>query len=125
MVREAVWEKIEYTWDPEERRIAPKVVGRFRQLPVRLAWALTIHKSQGLTLDRVHVELGRGMFAHGQLYVALSRARTLDGVTLSRPVTEADVIWEARAVEFQEWCQEGKVWRGRVGATPDPRTAEG
>ena len=125
VVREAVWEKTEYTWDPEERRIAPKVVGRYRQLPVRLAWALTIHKSQGLTLDRVHVELGRGMFAHGQLYVALSRARTLDGVTLSRAVTEADVIWEPRAVEFQEWCQEGKVWRGRVGAAPDPPAAEG
>jgi ATP-dependent exoDNAse (exonuclease V) alpha subunit len=117
-VREAVWEKIKYEYDAERKEIVPKVIGKFKQLPLRLAWAVTIHKAQGLTLEEVHIELGRGMFAHGQLYVALTRARSHKGLTLSRPIAEADVIWETHALEFERRCEDGILWRRQLHTSP-------
>lgn len=77
-----------------------ETVGSFRQYPLRLAWAITIHKSQGKTFDKVLIDLGNGAFEHGQLYVALSRCRTLEGIVLRRPIRPQDVITDDRIVEF-------------------------
>ena len=94
------WEKIRYGYNEDTDTIGREVVGSFEQFPVRLAWAITIHKSQGQTFDEVLIDMGRGAFAHGQLYVALSRCRSLEGIRLARPVRPSDVIFDARVVEF-------------------------
>lgn len=89
------WEKIRYALD-NAGQIVEEVTGRFVQYPIKLAWAITIHKSQGLTFEKVIVDLDAGTFAHGQLYVAMSRCRTLEGLFLKRPVTCLDGICDGR-----------------------------
>lgn len=97
------WELIRYAM-PEKANAPLKreVIGVFKQLPLRLAWAVTIHKSQGQTFDRVIVDLSGGMFEHGQLYVALSRCRTLEGITLSQPIRPQDIRVDERIAEFYQ-----------------------
>jgi ATP-dependent DNA helicase PIF1 len=99
-VQRASWENIEYDFHREMNRIEEKVVGTFQQFPLRLAWAITIHKSQGQTLDRVFIDLANGAFAHGQTYVALSRCRSLEGIALSRPVKPSDIIVDGSVNDF-------------------------
>lgn len=82
--------------------IETETVGSFTQYPLKLAWAITIHKSQGKTFDKVLIDLGGGAFEHGQLYVALSRCRTLEGVVLRQPIRMQDVITDERVVVFYE-----------------------
>jgi hypothetical protein len=89
-VEKTTWENIEYTLDPETVEISQKVVGTFSQYPLKLAWAITIHKSQGLTFDRAIID-ARAAFAHGQVYVALSRCRTLEGIVLNSPLAPVAV----------------------------------
>lgn len=95
------WEMIRYKADTDEG-IGTETIGSFRQYPLKLAWAITIHKSQGKTFDRVVIDLGGGAFEHGQLYVALSRCRTLEGIVLKQPIRPRDVITDERVVDFYE-----------------------
>jgi len=96
------WDKIEYSYNEDEDKIEDEVVGAFAQYPIKLAWAITIHKSQGQTFDKVIIDLGYGAFTHGQLYVALSRCTRLGGISLKRPVKPSDVIFDERIYDFKE-----------------------
>jgi len=103
LIETVQWENIRYQYDPATRKITHDVVGTFTQLPIRLAWAMTVHKSQGQTLDRAHFEMRHRAFAHGQTYVALSRCRTLDGLTLARPLRQSDVIVDPAAMGYRDF----------------------
>ena len=96
------WQKIEYSYNEDEDKIEDEVVGVFAQYPIKLAWAITIHKSQGQTFDKVIIDLGYGAFTHGQLYVALSRCTCLDGIRLKRPVTHSDIIFDQRIYDIKD-----------------------
>ncbi|MDX2307927.1 MAG: AAA family ATPase [Hyphomicrobium sp.] len=100
-IEPAAWESRRYAFDTAAGKIVENVAGTFKQFPVRLAWALTIHKAQGLTLDRVYIDLGRGTFAHGQAYVALSRCRSLEGLALARPLRPADILFDPAAMGYR------------------------
>ncbi|MDE5877912.1 MAG: AAA family ATPase [Muribaculaceae bacterium] len=97
------WENNRYTIDPESRAITEEVTGTFSQYPLRLAWAITIHKSQGLTFDRAIID-ATSSFAHGQTYVALSRCRTLEGLVLERPLSVTSIISDAKVSDFVSEC---------------------
>ena len=98
------WDIIRYTADTTDlRKIGTETLGTYRQLPVRLAWAVTIHKSQGKTFDKIIIDLGRsGAFEHGQTYVALSRCRTLEGIVLRQRLGLRDVLVDPEVVQFME-----------------------
>jgi ATP-dependent DNA helicase PIF1 len=103
------WEMIRFTYDPDRDRIEAAVVGSFTQYPVRLAWALTIHKAQGKTFAQVLVDFGRGTFAHGQAYVALSRCTSLEGLRLQRPVEERHIFIDRRVLRFLQHQTGGMI----------------
>ena len=94
------WEQYKYKFDDVKKQITKEVVGTFTQFPIKLAWAITIHKSQGKTFDNVIVDIGRGTFSPGQLYVALSRVKTLEGLILRRPIKRQDIWVDNRVVDF-------------------------
>ncbi|MEO0780090.1 MAG: ATP-binding domain-containing protein, partial [Bacteroidota bacterium] len=97
------WEVLKYKAEPNDKgEIETEILGTFKQYPLRLAWAITIHKSQGKTFDRVIIDLGSGAFAHGQTYVALSRCRTLEGIVLKQKLRPHDIQVDERIVEFYE-----------------------
>ncbi|MBP6909548.1 MAG: AAA family ATPase [Candidatus Saccharicenans sp.] len=94
------WEIFHFEYDQKKNKIVSRVVGIFIQYPLRLSWAVTIHKSQGKTFDRVVVDIGRGAFAHGQVYVALSRCTSFEGLVLKKPIKKGHILMDYRVVRF-------------------------
>ena len=92
------WDK--YSYQFTGNKVNTISVGSFIQFPIKLAWATTIHKSQGQTFDKVSIDLDTGSFAHGQTYVALSRAKTIEGITLLKKINKQDIIFDTRVLEF-------------------------
>ena len=98
-VPQLTWENMKYVIDEETKEIREEVDGTFKQYPLRLAWAITVHKSQGLTFDRAVLDI-TDSFTHGQVYVALSRCRTLEGMVLARPLSAGSVITDASVTAY-------------------------
>ncbi|MFG1397090.1 ATP-dependent DNA helicase [Roseixanthobacter pseudopolyaromaticivorans] len=103
------WERIRYGWDEPSGRIDVQVVGAYTQLPLVPAWAMTMHKAQGLTLEDVRIDFDNGAFAAGQAYVALSRARSLEGMSLVREIRPSDIRVDRRVAAFMAAFEAGEM----------------
>ena len=101
-VKKEKWDRIQYSYDDDQQEVLENVTGSFKQYPMRLAWAITIHKSQGQTFEKVIIDMSQGSFAPGQLYVALSRCISLEGIELLRPLRKSDVIVNKQLIGFQD-----------------------
>jgi len=101
-VTEETWQDIDYVFDSISGRLEEKVIGTFEQYPVKLAWAITIHKAQGHGFANIIIDLGNGAFAPGQTYVALSRCTTLEGIFLKKPIRYRDIIFDKKVYRFMK-----------------------
>jgi len=99
-IRSIKRDSVKFIFNDATEKIEPEVVGSFTQLPIKLAWAVTIHKGQGQTFDKVHLDFGTGLFASGQAYVALSRCRTLEGITLTSLLKKEYIFTDQRIEKF-------------------------
>ena len=100
-VERALWENVRYTFNEKEEKVEMQLLGTYEQFPLRLAWAITVHKSQGLTFNNVNIDFsGGGTFAGGQAYVALSRCTSLEGITLSQPLSAGDIFVKPEVLQF-------------------------
>ena len=109
-VEREVWENMRYTFNEKEQKIEEEMLGSFIQFPLRLAWAITVHKSQGLTFRHVKIDFsGGGAFAGGQTYVALSRCTSLEGITLESPIRRSDIFVRAEVVAFANRYNDGQL----------------
>ena len=109
-VERETWENMRYTFNEKEQKIEEEQLGTFVQFPLRLAWAITVHKSQGLTFRQVKIDFsGGGAFAGGQTYVALSRCTSLEGITLTEPIRQRDIFVRAEVVNFARRYNNGQL----------------
>ena len=109
-VGEEVWENMRYTFDEKEQKIVEDLLGTFMQYPLRLAWAITVHKSQGLTFRHVKIDFsGGGAFAGGQTYVALSRCMSLEGLCLEEPIRRSDIFVRPEVLAFARRYNDGRL----------------
>ena len=107
-----LWENMRYTFNEKEQKIEEELLGTFKQFPLRLAWAITVHKSQGLTFRQVKIDFsGGGAFAGGQTYVALSRCMSLQGLTLEEPLRRSDIFVRPEVVQFAQRYNNGQLMR--------------
>lgn len=100
IVKPFLWTVYKTFYNEETKVIDKEIVGSFLQIPLQLAWAITIHKSQGKTFDKVIIDIGRGTFAHGQVYVGLSRCRTFEGMMLKQPIKKSHILMDWRVIKF-------------------------
>lgn len=100
MVEPAAWSNVRYHFNDVEKKIEEEEIGRYEQYPIRLAWAITVHKSQGLTFNQVKIDFTGGVFAGGQTYVALSRCTSLEGISLQEPIRQSEVFVRNEVKQF-------------------------
>jgi ATP-dependent exoDNAse (exonuclease V) alpha subunit len=105
-VRPHQWDIYKFQYNAKAAQIESNVVGSCIQYPLKLAWAVTIHKSQGKTFDRVVLDIGNGTFSPGQLYVALSRCTSFEGIVLKQPILRRHIWTDRTVVDFMNSFQE-------------------
>lgn len=106
-VNQFTWEINRFFWNKEARTVDSETIGTFRQYPIKIAWAITIHKSQGKTFDNAVIDIGKGTFTPGHLYVALSRCRSLEGIFLKKAIKRSNIWTDWRIVKFSTEYQYG------------------
>ncbi len=113
MVEPVEWQNIKYTVNKENKEIEEEIIGTFRQYPLKLAWAITIHKSQGLTFEKAVID-AKAAFTHGQIYVALSRCKTIEGMVLSSPISYKGIKTDAAIMSFEKSVQQNPTSASRL-----------
>ena len=108
-VEQEIWSNVKYTFNAKEKKIEEDEIGTYRQFPLRLAWAITVHKSQGLTFSRVKIDFTGGVFAGGQAYVALSRCTSMEGISLKEPIRWEDIFIRKEVVNFAKGYNDNMI----------------